>query len=132
MSYSFLGFGAAITCPANAAFNPTDGSCGCQPGFESTDPNNIACTPVNVSAPCKDPTQRRNPIDKQCECPTGTIINPDPTKDNCIPGKWFPGCVDAAGNSIPGCYLGMSTTDIITGTAIGLALGVTFTLLLRH
>jgi len=126
-------FGATTpTCGTNAAYNVGDDVCYCQPGFTLVDPNsttNTNCKPIDVHVPCANPTERRRPLDKKCTCPPGTLMNPDPKLNDCMPGVWFPDCVDAAGDRVPNCYYGMPANRAYPAMAVGAAIGIALSLL---
>jgi hypothetical protein len=144
MSYSAFGppFGlvAAPTVPTkkcgpNTTFNPVDNECVCNIGFTSQGATS-GCIPINIKESCPPgENQFRSPIDRRCGCPPGHDWNPDPSRTECIPIKWFPDCKDIHGNKIPNCIFGMRMTDVapfaIGGAVAGLAVGVLFSALLR-
>ena len=138
MSYAMSrrGFGASTvpSCGTNAAYNVGDDVCYCQPGFTLVDPSsstNTNCKPIDVNAPCAEPTERRRPSDKKCSCPPGTHTNTDPRYNDCVPGVWFPDCVDAAGKRVPNCYYGMPANRAYPAMAVGLGAGLVLALLVK-
>lgn len=127
------GFGAvSAPCPSNAGRNPVDGTCYCNPGTTSDDPEKNPCVPIDVNKPCIFPNLRRNPLDRQCECPPGTIMNPDPLKSDCIHSGWFPNCLDAAGNRVPGCFMGYGMREVAIFAASGLVIGAFLMLVVKR
>jgi hypothetical protein len=131
MAYHGLGAAVVKACAANAQYNQQDDTCYCNPGFISSDPTTKACKPIDVNVPCEEPTERRRPVDKKCYCPPGTMVNPDPKINGCIPGVWFPDCVDAAGVRVPNCYYGMPANRAYPAMAVGLGAGLALALLFK-
>lgn len=132
MSYAlqrFSGFGATAapqTCGANSAFNASTNNCDCLPGFEwvnEADSNNFDCKP----AVCNGVNEAKSPVDGRCHCLPG--FRADDNNACTLQGlsKWFPGCVDAKGNKVPGCVAGFSPMTmapwIAGGAVVGLVLG---------
>ena len=129
MSYAMArrhGFGAAAPTPCgpNSGWNSAANACYCQPGFDWASASSADCVPINVAAPCVFVGERRNPVDKKCECPPGMHVDPAPGGNSCIRFDWFPTCVDATGARVPNCFMGAPLKQQAIAAGVGAAVGI--------